>query len=57
MTALHGVTSKFPMAQDLAGSSIPCGIEGVNGDLVVLGDIPQEIEGTFYRVMYDSFAN
>ncbi|KAM6506655.1 hypothetical protein FSOLCH5_013630 [Fusarium solani] len=48
--------AKWPMALDLAGSNLPCRIEGEVGDLVVLGEIPLEINGTFYRVMCDPFV-
>ncbi|RMZ85862.1 hypothetical protein DV737_g446, partial [Chaetothyriales sp. CBS 132003] len=53
---LYGLTSKWPMAQDLAGSSLPCRFEGEIGDLIILGEIPEEIDGTFYRVMCDPFV-
>lgn len=53
---LHGLTSKWPFAMDLAGSNAPCRLEGEIGDLFVLGEIPKEIDGTFYRVMVDSFV-
>ncbi|KAK5044700.1 hypothetical protein LTR84_010592 [Exophiala bonariae] len=52
----YGLTSKWPLAHDLAGSSLPCRLEGEIGDLVVLGEIPKEIDGTFYRVMCDPFV-
>lgn len=52
----HGLTSKWPQAFDLAGSNSPCRIEGEIGDLVVLGEIPTAIDGTFYRVMCDPFV-
>ncbi|KAH6663313.1 lignostilbene dioxygenase [Plectosphaerella plurivora] len=48
--------SKWPEALDLAGSNLPCRLEGEIADLVVLGEIPKEIDGTFYRVMTDPFA-
>ncbi|KAL9945351.1 hypothetical protein D7B24_008816 [Verticillium nonalfalfae] len=50
------LTSKWPQAFDLAGSSLPCRIEGEVGDVVVLGEIPAAIDGTFYRVMCDPFV-
>lgn len=52
---LHGLSSKWPEARDLAGSNLPCRFEGEIADLVVLGEIPKEIKGTFYRVMCDPF--
>uniref|UniRef100_A0A0D2XF77 Lignostilbene alpha,beta-dioxygenase I n=1 Tax=Fusarium oxysporum (strain Fo5176) TaxID=660025 RepID=A0A0D2XF77_FUSOF len=51
----HGLKSKWPQAFDLAGSNSPCRIEGELSDLVVLGEIPPAIDGTFYRVMCDPF--
>lgn len=53
---MHGLKSKWPVALDLAGSNLPFRLEGEIGDLVVLGEIPKEIEGTFYRVMVDPFV-
>ena len=53
---LYGLTSKWPVAFDLYGSDLPCRLEGEIGDLVVLGEIPKEINGTFYRVMLDPFV-
>lgn len=47
--------SKWPAAEDLYGSNQPCRIQGEVADLVVLGDIPPEIDGTFYRVTVDPF--
>ena len=35
---------------------MPCRLEGEVGDLVVLGEIPSAIDGTFYRVMCDPFV-
>ncbi|EMD90788.1 hypothetical protein COCC4DRAFT_19743 [Bipolaris maydis ATCC 48331] len=52
----HGLTSKWPVALDLAGGGAPCRLEGEVGDLVVLGEIPKELNGTFYRVMADPFV-
>ncbi|TKX21367.1 putative retinal pigment epithelial membrane protein 2 [Elsinoe australis] len=49
----YGSTSKWPVAADLAGSTLPCRLEGEIADLVVLGEVPAEIKGTFYRVMVD----
>lgn len=50
------LTSKWPVALDLAGSDKPCRLEGEVADLVVLGKIPQELDGTLYRVMTDPFV-
>lgn len=52
----RNLTSKWPTAIDLAGSSLPCRLEGEVANLVVLGSIPPEINGTFYRVMCDPFV-
>lgn len=52
----HVLSTKWPVAYDLAGSNLPCRLEGEIGDLVVLGEIPKEIDGTFYRVMTDPFV-
>ncbi|KAB8074952.1 carotenoid oxygenase [Aspergillus leporis] len=53
---LYGLVSEWPVASDLAGNTLPCRLEGEVADLVVLGKIPKEIEGTFYRVMIDPFV-
>lgn len=53
---LYGLVSKWPVALDLAGSNLPCRLEGEISDLIVLGEIPKEINGTFYRVMVDPFV-
>lgn len=56
-TAVYdGLVTKWPVAFDLAGSGLPCRIEGEIADLVVLGTIPPAINGTFYRVMCDPFV-
>lgn len=52
----HGLKSNWPMALDLTGSNLPCRLEGEVKDLVVLGSIPEQIEGCFYRVMVDPFV-
>ncbi|EME88534.1 uncharacterized protein MYCFIDRAFT_54212 [Pseudocercospora fijiensis CIRAD86] len=52
----HELKSKWPVALDLFGSNLPCRLEGEVADLVVLGTIPKEIDGTFYRVMVDPFV-
>lgn len=52
----YGLTSEWTVAQDLAGSVLPCRLEGEIADLVVLGKIPDGIRGTFYRVMCDPFV-
>ncbi|KAF7554811.1 hypothetical protein G7Z17_g2664 [Cylindrodendrum hubeiense] len=55
-TEYNDLTSKWPLAFDLAGSGLPCRLEGEVADLVVLGEIPPAIDGTFYRVMCDPFV-
>lgn len=52
----EGLETKWPAAFDLAGSNLPCRIEGEIGDLLVFGEIPSAIDGTFYRVMCDPFV-
>ena len=52
----YGLTTKWPAALDLAGGGMPCRIEGEIADLVVLGEVPKGIDGTFYRVMIDPFV-
>ncbi|PSN74502.1 carotenoid oxygenase [Corynespora cassiicola Philippines] len=47
--------SKWPQATDLRGSNLPCRLEGEVADLIVLGEIPKELDGTFYRVMTDPY--
>lgn len=53
---MYGLASNWPIAHDLAGSSAPCRLEGEIGDLITFGEIPTEIDGTFYRVMCDPFV-
>lgn len=50
------LASKWPQALDLAGSNQPCRLEGAIADLPVLGTLPPQIDGTFYRVMCDPFV-
>ncbi|TDZ35007.1 Lignostilbene-alpha,beta-dioxygenase isozyme I [Colletotrichum spinosum] len=52
----YGLKTTWPQARDLTGGNLPCRLEGEVGDLVVLGEIPKEIDGTFYRVMTDPFV-
>ncbi|KAF2160872.1 hypothetical protein M409DRAFT_70177 [Zasmidium cellare ATCC 36951] len=51
----HSLKSKWPITLDLYGSNLPCRLEGEIEDLVVLGQIPKEIDGSFYRIMVDPF--
>src|SRR5436305_508931 len=48
--------SKWPIARDLAGSDKPCRLEGEVSDLVVLGNLPSNLSGIFYRIMCDPFV-
>lgn len=50
------LNSKWPVSEDLYGSDLPCRVQGEVADLVVLGDIPPEIDGTFYRVTVDPYV-
>lgn len=52
----QGLRTKWPVALDLAGSSSHCRMEGEIAEMVVLGDLPRAINGTFYRVMCDPFV-
>ncbi|EED16270.1 lignostilbene dioxygenase, putative [Talaromyces stipitatus ATCC 10500] len=45
--------SAFPDLPQFSGFMRPCRLEGEAFNLEVLGQIPQEIEGTFFRVMPD----
>ena len=45
--------STFPERPQFSGFMKPCRFEGEIQHLEVRGDIPQEIDGTFYRVMPD----
>lgn len=45
--------SAFPGRTQFSGFMKPCRFEGEIQHLEVRGDIPQEIDGTFYRVMPD----
>ena len=52
----YGLKSKWPVAADLTGSAQPCRLEAEVADLVVLGEIPKQIDGSFYRVMCDPYV-
>lgn len=47
----------FPESPFLAGFEAPCRFEGEVRDLVVHGEIPKSISGTFFRVMPDPFLS
>jgi len=53
--ARSGLRSNWPVIVDRSGSGIPARFEGEIGDLVVDGDIPPEIRGTFYRISLDRY--
>lgn len=44
---------RWPTTQDLSGGGMPRRFQGTIFDLVVRGDIPKEIRGTFYRILPD----
>jgi len=50
---LNGDTSKFPDTEVFRGMNKPSRFEGDLFDLEVTGEIPKEINGTFYRVQPD----
>ncbi|KAK7969855.1 hypothetical protein PG988_008928 [Apiospora saccharicola] len=50
---LNGDTSKFPDTEVFRGMNKPSRFEGDIFDLEVTGEIPKEINGTFYRVQPD----
>lgn len=52
----HDLLSKWPLSKDLLGNSTPFRFEGELSDLVVFGEIPSDITGTFYRVSADPFV-
>lgn len=43
----------FPERPQFSGFMKPCRLEGDSPDLEVYGEIPADIDGTFYRVMPD----
>ena len=54
--ARAGLETKWPIAADLAGSELPFRFEGEVADVITYGDIPLEIDGTFYRISLDRFV-
>lgn len=48
-----GISNAFPQQPQFSGFMKPCKFEGEIQDLEVSGEIPGEIDGTFYRVMPD----
>ncbi|KAH7397967.1 carotenoid oxygenase [Cadophora sp. MPI-SDFR-AT-0126] len=55
LEARAGLKSKWPVTFDLSGSEATGRFEGEAGDLIVYGEIPSQIDGTFYRVSPDRF--
>lgn len=55
MASASELPSQWPTALDLAGSDGPCRMEGEAGSLIVMGEVPADIDGTFYRVMCDPY--
>jgi carotenoid cleavage dioxygenase-like enzyme len=51
----RGLKSKWDDALSTPFSSMRSGLEGEVADLQVYGEIPKEIDGTFYRIMVDPF--
>ncbi|ETS85697.1 hypothetical protein PFICI_03722 [Pestalotiopsis fici W106-1] len=50
-----GLESAWPPAIGPADLGAPGRVEGEMADLIVLGEIPKEVDGTFYRMMVDPF--
>lgn len=46
-------TTAFPARPQFSGFMKPCRVEGETLNLEVLGDLPTDIDGVFYRVMPD----
>ncbi|KAH7012374.1 retinal pigment epithelial membrane protein-domain-containing protein [Macrophomina phaseolina] len=51
-----GLKTKWPTVVDLSGSAFPFRLEGEIGDVIVYGDAPPEIDGTFYRMSLGRFV-
>lgn len=51
--ALPPVSKAFPDTPQTSGLMAPCRFEGEVRNLEIVGSIPKEIDGTFYRVMPD----
>ncbi|UKZ74780.1 hypothetical protein TrVFT333_002450 [Trichoderma virens FT-333] len=50
-----GLKANWPLAADLTGSTFPYRFEGEVADVIVYGEIPAQIDGTFYRISLDRF--
>ncbi len=55
MADTNGYSSKWSPALSVPWASAPGRIETEMADLMVYGEIPKEIDGTFYRIMADPF--
>ncbi|PLB34212.1 retinal pigment epithelial membrane protein-domain-containing protein [Aspergillus candidus] len=51
----HGLSGGWSAAQSVPWATAPSRLEGEVANLPVYGSIPQEIDGTFYRIMVDPF--
>lgn len=47
------VLNHFPERPQFSGFMRPCRVEGDAQNLEIYGEIPKDIDGTFYRVMPD----
>lgn len=50
---MAGSSSAFPNRPQFSGFMRPCRVEGKACNLEVLGQVPKDIDGVFYRVMPD----
>ena len=55
MAETNGYSSKWSPALSVPWASVPGRIESELADIMVYGEIPKEIDGTFYRIMADPF--
>ncbi|KAF9890399.1 hypothetical protein FE257_006067 [Aspergillus nanangensis] len=55
MTDTNGYSSKWTPALSVPWASDPGRMETSLADLIIYGEIPKEIDGTFYRIMADPF--
>jgi Retinal pigment epithelial membrane protein len=51
--SLQPVAKSFPDLPQFSGFMKPSRFEGIVDNLEIIGEIPAEIDGTFYRVMPD----
>ncbi|GKT54368.1 lignostilbene dioxygenase family protein [Colletotrichum tofieldiae] len=52
----ENLQSRWHWSEDLGGFDMPIRLEGEIGDVMVRGTIPDNIDGTFYRVAGDHFT-